>query len=133
VTARLELQAVAMALGVPSIVLMALAPDLGWACFGLAAFGFFRGLYESNTHAALFDVIPAHRRGSAVAVTVIIAFLLGSTSPWFLGRCREWWGSEHGLSYGFALLSVAYLIGAAAVTAARLFFFGRDRIQEPAL
>lgn len=130
VTARLELQALAMSLGAPSILLMGLAPSLPWACLGLAAFGFFRGLYESNTHAALFDVIPPHRRGSAVAVTVMIAFLLGSTSPWLLGRCRECWGSEHGLSCGFALLSMTYLAGALGVTAARVFFFRRDRIQE---
>jgi len=132
-TARIELQAGAMTLGVPSIMLMGLAPNLMMACVGLAAFGFFRGLYESNTHAALFDVIPPHRRGSAVAVTVMIAFLLGSTSPWLLGRCREWWGNEHGLSYGFASLSFAYLIGAGAVTLARARFFQRDRIQETAL
>lgn len=130
-TARLELQATAMALGVPSILLMALAPNLTIACIGLAAFGFFRGLYESNTHAALFDVIPPHRRGSAVAVTVMIAFLAGSVSPWLLGRCREWFGSAHGLSYGFAGLSLTYLIGAAAVTSARALFFHRDRIVEP--
>ena len=129
-TARLELQAVAMALGVPSILLMALAPNLLVACIGLAAFGFFRGLYESNTHAALFDVIPPHRRGSAVAITVMIAFLVGSTSPWLLGRCREYFGNAHGLSYGFAGLSLTYLLGAAAVATARAAFFHRDRLPE---
>jgi len=132
-TVRLELQATAMALGVPSIVLMGLAPNLVTTCVGLAAFGFFRGLYESNTHAALFDVIPPNRRGSAVAVTVMIAFLAGSTSPWLLGRCREWFGNAHGLSYGFAGLSLAYLVGATAVTTARVFFFQRDRIHEAAV
>jgi MFS family permease len=130
-TARLELQATAMALGVPSIVLMALAPDLTVACVGLALFGWFRGLYESNTHAAMFDVIEHRYRASAVAITVMIAFLAGSTSPWLLGKCREWFGEGHGLSYGFAGLSLAYLIGAAAVATARLAFFHRDRLTEP--
>jgi hypothetical protein len=129
-TARLELQAVAMALGVPSIVLMALAPNLTMACVGLALFGLFRGLYESNTHAALFDVIEHRHRASAVAISVMLAFLVGSTSPWLLGKSREMFGNAHGLSYGFAGLSVAYLIGAAAVTTARLVFFKRDRITE---
>lgn len=129
-TARLELQAVAMALGVPAIVLMALAPTLTIACVGLALFGWFRGLYESNTHAALFDVIEPRHRASAVAISVMLAFLVGSTSPWLLGKSREVFGSAHGLSYGFAALSLAYLIGAAAVTSARLFFFHKDRITE---
>ena len=129
--ARLELQAVAMALGVPSIVCMALAPDLTRACVGLALFGWFRGLYESNTHAAMFSVIEHRYRASAVAITVMIAFLAGSTSPWLLGACRERWGQGHGLSYGFAGLSLAYLVGAAAVTTARCAFFRRDRLAEP--
>lgn len=129
-TARLELQAVAMALGAPAIVLMALAPNLAWACIGLALFGWFRGLYESNTHAALFDVIEHRHRASAVAIMVMVAFLFGSTSPLLLGKCREWFGPGHGLSYGFAGLSLAYLIGAAAVTAARALFFHRDRLPE---
>ena len=131
-TARLELQAVAMALGAPSIVLMALAPSLTTACVGLALFGWFRGLYESNTHAAMFDVIEPCHRASAVAITVMVAFLVGSTSPWLLGKCREWFGTAHGLSYGFAGLSLAYLLGAAAVTTARVVFFKRDRIAEEA-
>jgi MFS family permease len=127
-TARLEFQAVAMALGVPSIVLMALAPNLTWACVGLAAFGWFRGLYESNTHAALFDVIEHRHRASAVAISVMLAFLAGSTSPWLLGKCCVWFGTGRGLSYGFAGLSLAYLIGALAVATARAVFFQRDRL-----
>jgi MFS transporter, Spinster family, sphingosine-1-phosphate transporter len=131
-TARLELQAVAMALGAPSILLMALAPNLTVACAGLALFGWFRGLYESNTHAAMFDVIEPRHRASAVAITVMIAFLIGSTSSWLLGRSLNIFGPAHGLSYGFAGLSLAYLVGAAAVTTARVAFFKRDRIVEEA-
>lgn len=130
-TVRLELQATAMALGVPSIILMGMAPSLTLACVGLGLFGWFRGLYESNTHAALFEVVGQRHRASAVAIMVMIAFLVGSTSPWLLGRCREWLGEGRGLSLGFAAMSMAYLFGAAAVATARLAFFKRDRIQEP--
>ncbi|MGI6417570.1 MAG: MFS transporter [Thermoguttaceae bacterium] len=131
-SSRLELQIVAMALGVPSIVLMGLAPNLLIACVGLAAFGFFRGLYESNTHAAMFQVVEPRYRASAVAIAVMLAFLVGSTSPWFLGKCRELFAPGHGLSYGFAMMSSAYLIGAVAIATARFVFFHRDRITEAA-
>ncbi len=132
-TARLELQAIAMALGVPSILLMGLAPNLLIACVGLATFGFFRGVYESNTHAAMFQVVAPRHRASAVAITVMIAFLVGSTSPWLLGKCLEWFGKGHGLSYGFTGMALAYLIGAIAIATARFAFFHRDRIIEPKL
>ena len=59
-----------------------------------------------------------------------LAFLVGSTSPWLLGQCRVWFGSHHGLSYGFAGLAAAYLVGAAAVALARVTFFERDRLVE---
>lgn len=127
---RLELQAVAMALGVPAIVFMALAPGLVTACIGLAAFGFCRGVYESNTHAAMFQVVAPRYRASAVAISVMMAFLVGSTSPWLLGKSREWFGTEHGLSYGFAAMALAYLIGAAAITVGRFAFFHRDHTAE---
>lgn len=129
-TARLELQAVAMALGVPSIVLMGLAPSFAIACLGLALFGFFRGLYESNTHAAMFQVVAPRYRASAVAIAVMFAFLVGSSSPWLLGKCRVWFGAEHGLSYGFAAMAGAYLVGAIAIATARFAFFHRDQITE---
>jgi MFS family permease len=131
-SSRLELQIVAMALGVPSIVLMGLAPNLLIACVGLAAFGFFRGLYESNTHAAMFQVVEPRYRASAVAIAVMVAFLVGSTSPWILGKCRELFAPGHGLSYGFAMMSSAYLVGAVAIAVARFLFFHRDRIAEAA-
>lgn len=129
-TARLELQAVAMALGVPSIVLMAMAPNLTIACLGLAAFGLFRGIYESNTHAAMFQVVTPRYRASAVAISVMIAFLIGSAAPPFLGICKDL-NKLHGLSYGFAAMALAYLVGAVAIAAARFVFFHRDHITEP--
>jgi hypothetical protein len=127
---RLELQATALFLGVPAILWMGLAGDLTATWIAMAALGIFRGLYESNTHASLFDVIPPRYRASAVGVMVMIAFLIGSVSPWLLGQCRELFPGGRGLSYGFAALASVYLIGATAVLLAARFTFHRDYFQE---
>ena len=127
---RLELQATAMFLGVPAILWMGLAGDLTATWIAMATLGIFRGLYESNTHASLFDVIPPRYRASAVGVMVMIAFLIGSVSPWLLGQCRALFPVGRGLSYGFAALSSVYLIGATAVLLAASFTFHRDYFRE---
>jgi sugar phosphate permease len=127
---RLEFQSAAMLLGVPAILWMGLADNLTATWIAMGAVGLCRGLYESNTHASLFDVIPPRYRASAVGVMVMIAFLIGSISPWLLGQARERVPSIHGLSYGFASLSVAYLIGGLAVLAAVKLTFFRDYCEE---
>jgi MFS transporter, Spinster family, sphingosine-1-phosphate transporter len=127
---RLELQTAAMLSGAPAILWMGLADSLTATWIAMATVGLFRGLYESNTHASLFDVIPPRYRASAVGVMVMIAFLAGSVSPWLLGRCREWFPAGQGLSYGFAALSGAYLIGGLAVLVAVKVTFFRDYCEE---
>jgi MFS family permease len=129
-TARLELQTVAMALGAPAILWMALAPGLASACVAMGLFGLFRGLYECNTHASLFDVIPPRSRAVAVSMMVMVAFLIGSLSPYMLGRMKDAWADGSGLTHGFAALSALYLFGALAVAFARFRTFRRDRIIE---
>ncbi|MDR0902199.1 MAG: MFS transporter [Opitutaceae bacterium] len=130
-TARLELQIIAMALGAPAILWMALAPGLVPVCVAMGLFGLFRGLYECNTHASLFDVIPPGSRAVAVSMMIMVAFLVGSLSPWALGRMKDAFPDGSGLSRGFACLSVLYLLGAVAVAIARFRTFHRDRINEP--
>jgi len=123
---RLELQSAGMLLGVPAILAVGLADSLAATWIAMAAMGLCRGLYESNTQASLFDVIAARYRASAVAMMITIAFLIGSTSPWLMGVCGGYFTDGRGLSYGFAMLSTAYLIGGLALLAALKFTFHRD-------
>mgnify|MGYP003734680525 CR=1 FL=1 len=128
--ARLRIQSAAMALGVPTIVAVGLAPGLGATLIAMAAFGLCRGLYECSMHTSLFDVIEPRFRASAMAVMTMMAFLVGSLSPWLLGVCAQSLGQVRGLSYGFAGLAAAYLLGALAILAALKWTFHKDRITE---
>lgn len=130
---RPQMMATAMLLGAPLILLMGQVSSLVAVCTAMAGFGLFRGIYEANTHAALFQVIPPHRRASAVGIMTMLAFLAGSLSPWLLGRLRESSPAGVGLSQGFSALSGAYVLGGLALLVAVLFTFKRDRIvEEPA-
>ncbi|MEI7731135.1 MAG: MFS transporter [Verrucomicrobiota bacterium] len=128
---RPQMMCTAMLLGAPIIFYMGQADTLWLACGTMAGFGLFRGLYEANTHAALFEVIAPRHRASAIGITVMLAFLVGSLSPWMLGRFRESFPAGKGLGYGFSTLSAAYVLGGLAVLSAVVFTFNRDRHREP--
>jgi MFS transporter, Spinster family, sphingosine-1-phosphate transporter len=119
-----------MLLGAPTIAWMGLAGNLTATWLAMAGVGFCRGLYESNTQASLFDVIAPRYRASAVAMMTMLAFLAGSTSPWLLGWCRGAFGDGAGLSYGFAALSLAYLLGGLAVLVALKTTFPQDSRKD---
>jgi MFS family permease len=127
---RLQLMSGAMLLGAPVIVLLGRADALVAACTAMAGFGFFRGLYEANTHAALFEVIAPKFRASAVGIMTMLAFLTGSLSPWLLGRLRETHAAGRGLGLGFSALGGAYVIGGVAVLCAVMFTFRKDQVAE---
>ncbi len=128
---RPQMMGAAMLLAVPVIFLMGRAGTLVGACAAMAGFGLFRGFYEANTHAALFQVIAPQHRASAVGIMTMLAFLVGSLSPWLLGRLRESYSEGLGLGYGFSALSGAYLLGGLALLVAVFFTFQRDYYREP--
>lgn len=100
------------------------------ACAGMALFGLFRGLYESNTHAPLFEVIEPKYRSSAVGAMVMMAFLIGAAAPWLMGSLCD---RGFSMSSVFAGYSLAYVVGGLSVGLGLLVFFKRDRIiEEPA-
>lgn len=126
---RLRIQTGAMLLGALAIVSMSFGATVWAACAGMALFGLFRGLYESNTHASLFEVIEAKYRSSAVGAMVMVAFLAGASAPWLMGVL-----CDRGLTMSsvFAGYSLAYVIGGLAVGLALVAFYRRDRIVEEA-
>ena len=127
---RLRIQAVAMFLGAVAIVYMSWGSTVVAACIGMTLFGLFRGFYESNTHASLFEVIEPKYRSSAVGAMVMMAFLIGATAPWLMGELCD---HGHTISSVFAAYSLAYVIGGFAVAIAILVFYHKDRItEEPA-
>ncbi|MDR0335754.1 MAG: MFS transporter [Planctomycetaceae bacterium] len=127
---RLFVQCFAMLLGVPAIYCFGMSNSLAATWFAAALFGLFRGFYETNTHAAMFDVVAPMYRGTTVGLMTMTAFLVGSTSTILLGQLSSIFGVKDGLSYGFAIISVAYLIGAIAVFTAMIGTFYRNKITE---
>ena len=112
---RMETNIAGLALAVPFIVWMAYAPSLLSCGAAMALFGVFRGVYDSNLMASLFDIIPQRYHASVAGIMLSCAFVFGSTSPVVLGLVKDAFSSTAAL----ASLAAFYLAGAALIAVAR--------------
>ena len=112
---RMETNIAGLALAVPFIVWMAYAPSLLACGIAMALFGVFRGVYDSNLMASLFDLIPQRYHASGAGLMLSCAFVFGSTSPVVLGLVKDSFSSTAAL----ASLAAFYLAGAALIAVAR--------------
>ena len=116
---RMETNIAGLALAVPFIVWMAYAPSLLSCGIAMALFGVFRGVYDSNLMASLFDIIPQSYHASGAGLMLSCAFVFGSTSPVVLGLVKDAFSSTVAL----ASLAAFYLAGAVVIFAARQLKF----------
>jgi len=127
-TVRIEVEFIGLFLGAPFIFLMGITGNFWLCCLGLAGFGFFRGVYDSNLYAVLFDVVEPRYRSSAVGIMLAVVFFAGAFAPVALG----WAKTTIGLTTALAYLSLAYIIGGLVLLAAAKLSFKRDFYDEAA-
>ena len=112
---RMETNIAGLALAAPFMAWMAYAPSIAACCAAMALFGVFRGVYDSNLMASLFDIIPQRYHASGAGVMLSCAFVFGSTSPVVLGLVKDAFSSTAAL----ASLAAFYIVGAAVIAIAR--------------
>jgi MFS family permease len=127
---RMMVQAAGLACGAPFVVLCGLTQSIAWLIVALTAWGFFKGLYDANIFAAMFDVVPPESRGAATGLMNMVGWLGGGgAAPVVIGYIAE----RHGLGLAIALASAVYVAGAALLAAGILLFIRRDAARmEPA-
>lgn len=126
---RLMVQLIGVAGCAPFVVLCGETGSVFWVVIALLAWGFFRGLYEANTFAAAFDVIPAEARGTTVGLMNLVGWLVGGgTAPVIIGYLAQ----LKGLSRAIALASLGYVAAGILFAIAVLGFVHRDvaRLRE---
>ena len=119
---RMEMNIIGLAAAVPFIWWMAHADTLVGCCMAMALFGVFRGVYDSNLFASLFDVIKPRYHASAGGIMLCCAFIFGSSSSTVLG----WMKGRFGMQTGLASLAGFYLVGALVILVARLRYLKKD-------
>lgn len=124
---RLVVQALGLLLGAPFIYGISMSNTQLLTYIALFLFGIFRGWYDSNIVASLYEVVSPKIRSSAYGLMLACAFLIGSFAPYLLGVLKP----TLGLTTGLASLSGVYVLGSLFLWAGAFLFFDRDK--EPSL
>lgn len=126
---RLGFQILALLGGVPALLALGFAPSFSGMLVAAAIYGIFRGFFEVNTHASLFDVVPPQYRSTAVGLLNMIAFFFGGLSGIAMGALSHRWGVR-GFELGFAIMAATYAVAAALMAISFFFTFKKNRVIE---
>ncbi|MBX3412461.1 MAG: MFS transporter [Pirellulales bacterium] len=120
---RILVQAVGTLGGAPFIYFCGETQKLALLIPAMTAFGFFKGLYDANIWASLYDVVPAARRGTAVGIMNMIGWLGGGLGSISVGLAVT---QGFGMSETIASTAAIYIVVAIVLTVAGLVFAPRD-------
>lgn len=125
---RLGLQIFSLLAGSVALFFIGRIGTFAAAVVMTAVYGLFRGLFEVNTHASVFDVVPAEFRASVVGFMLLLAFFIGGWfSGDFMGFVLEHSGRD-GCARAFAIMAGVYLAAAVLMAVSFFFTFRRDRL-----
>ena len=111
--------------GAPFIFLLGMGNTPFLIYLALAFFGIFRGVYDSNIFAALYDVVEPRFRSTATGLMLMFAFITGASAPYILGKIKP----VLGLAWGLSALSVVYIAAALCIFVAVKFYYKKDIIK----
>jgi MFS family permease len=124
---RMLVQALGVFGGAPFVVLCGMTRSLAWLIVALTVWGFFKGLYDANIFASVFDVIRPEARGSAAGLMNTVGWLGGGGSAPIV---IAWLASHYGLGGAIAMASIVYLAAGGLLLAAATSVELPDRLPE---
>lgn len=120
---RILVQAIGIGLEAPFAAWCALTGRFYWLIFSLLVWGIFKGFYEANIFASVFDVVEPEARGTATGFMNLMGWLAGAgTAPVVVGILAD----HIGLSRAVALTAFSYLAASILLSIAAFGFARRD-------
>jgi nitrate/nitrite transporter NarK len=125
---RVLVQAVAVFCGAPFVFFCGRAGSMLGVVVMLSAWGLFKGLYDANIFASVFDVIPPQVRGTTAGFINMMGWLGGGAAPVVVGFMAERLGASPAIS----LSSVVYVTAGLLLTIGIALFIRRDvaRVEQ---
>jgi len=120
---RMMAQALGLLAGVPFIFLTGWTVSVPVLIVAMIGFGYFKGMYDANIWASLYDVVRPERRATAVGVMNSIGWLGGGLAPVAIAAAAQ----RYGMSACLSATSVIYLL------VGLLMIFGIRAYMQPAL
>jgi MFS family permease len=120
---RVIVQSIGVFGGAPFVVLCGLTTSTGWLAFALIAWGLFKGLYDANIFASMFDVIRPEARGTAAGCMNMVGWLGGGgTAPIVIGYIAQ----RSSLGIAIAMAAAVYLVAGLLLLIAIFKYVPRD-------
>ncbi|MBL9125495.1 MAG: MFS transporter, partial [Planctomycetaceae bacterium] len=126
---RAGVQALGILGGIPMLLLCTLPGSLPLVVVGLSLLGVCKGMYDSNIWPAIYEVVPAARRSSAVGLANLVGWSGGGVGAWLLGRAVD---KGTPMSEALAYTAVIYAVVALLLIASALLFTPRHIRREQA-
>jgi MFS family permease len=118
---RVLVQALGLVAGTPLVFLTGWAPDVGVLVLAMAGFGFFKGLYDANIWASLYDVVPPRRRATAQGLMNALGWLGAGAAP----VAVAWGSGVYGMAACLSAASAVYMLCGGLLLAGTAAFFPR--------
>jgi MFS family permease len=111
----MRVQAFGLFCGVPFLFLSGWTAAAAVVLSAMIGFGFFKGVYDSNLWAALYDVTPIERRGATLGIMNSLGWLGGAAAQLCIGVASLRFGMGVCLSATAAVyLAIAIALAAGA-------------------
>jgi MFS family permease len=126
---RLGMAVSAFVLAIPTLFLFSFGETPVIAFAGAALLGVMWGVLGANQFTNLFDVIRSEFRAGAIGFLNVVAGLVGSLSPMFLGWLSQKYGVR-GFEIGFSAMGIMLLVPVLALLISFFITFRKDRVIE---
>jgi MFS family permease len=118
---RMLTQSLGLLCGVPFLFLAGWSITLATVIVAMIGFGFFKGLYDANIFASLYDVMPIERRGTAAGIMNSFGWIGGGAAPVAIALAS----ARYGMSACISATAAIYL-----VFGVLLFWNARSQIER---
>lgn len=120
---RMIVQAIGVLGAAPFVILCTESRSVGVVIVALTAWGLFKGIYDANTFASVYDVVRPEARGTTVGFMNLMGWMAGGGSaPVIIGYIAQ----RRNLSTAIALSAGVYVAAAVLLLIGILIFVRRD-------
>ena len=128
--ARMRTEYIGLLAGAPFLAIVGISSNLWVAGAAMSLYGIFRGVYDSNIYAAMFDVIDPKLRASSVGILTAFAFIVGCLAPVYVGWLQGSGESLEAFSWGISSMGAFFLVGGLLIAIATKYTFLKECIEE---
>jgi MFS family permease len=124
---RMMTQSVGLLLGIPFIFMTGWTVSVPILVLAMIGFGYFKGFYDANIWASLYDVVRPHRRATALGLMNAIGWFGGAFAPVAIAAASQRWGMSTCLS---ATSAIYLLFGLLMILGIWLYMTGPEIEQR---